>query len=96
MIRRKFRTYGRSGNGRQGIGILSAFYALGGEQFGKKDAERNRKAFEQYGSDLDRDWDEAKSLVGEDRHWIERHQAMSYREMLEKEPWFENRTVCNN
>lgn len=87
----RFRTYGSSGVGRQGIGILASFYALGGEEYGKQDAALNRKAFEQYGVNLERDWEEAKRYVGEDREWVEAHKVMSYKELLERRPWYEGR-----
>lgn len=85
----RFRTYGASGNGRQGIGILAAFYALGGDRFGWEDAVKNRKAFEQYGNNLERDWEEAKELAGSDRQWIKEHQKISYEELINTEPWKE-------
>jgi glycosyltransferase involved in cell wall biosynthesis len=91
----KFRVYGGSGSGKQGIGILAAFYALGGEGFGKEQAHINRKAFEQYGITL-KDWDEAKRIVGDDRQWIEDHQVCSFEDLLNRKPWDEDRAVHDN
>lgn len=82
-----YRAYGPSASMRQGIGILAAYYALGGKDFGYRDATRNRKSFEQYGIDLDRDWDEAVDLAKEDRQWIKEHQKITYEELLAAEPW---------
>lgn len=83
----RFRVYGSSGNGQQGMGILAAFYALGGEEFGREEARINRKAFEQYGVRLERDWEEAKKLAEEDRQWIDENKKVSYEEIIKTKPW---------
>lgn len=82
-----FRVYGSSGVGRQGIGILASFYALGGERYGREIALRNEKAFRQYGVQLDRDWEEAKKLAGSDREWICNNCKYTYEDIYERKPW---------
>jgi glycosyltransferase involved in cell wall biosynthesis len=83
----RFRQYGASGNGRQGLGILSAFYALGGDE-AKEEALKSKDGLkDQYGLDVDRDWKEASKYALEDRKFIEANQTMTFKELLEVKPW---------
>ena len=85
----KYRTYGSSGQGKQGIGIIAAFYALGGEKAREYIREKNLAAITQYGLNLDDDWQYAKSIAEEDRQWILKNQKIDFWELLEKKPWME-------
>lgn len=85
----KFRVYGASGSGPQGIGILSAFYALGGDA-AKKEARKSEEGLRsQYGLDIDRDWELASGFVGSDREWISRNRKISFEKFLTSKPWTE-------
>jgi glycosyltransferase involved in cell wall biosynthesis len=86
----KFRVYGSSGNGRQGIGILAAFYALGGDNAREECMKSGDGLKKQYGIDIDRDWDEAKAIAHDDHEWIKTHQKISFQELLERKPWDEH------
>lgn len=85
----RYRLYGKSGNGKTAIGILAAFYALGGHEI--KDYVRKNEVglAQQYSLDIDRDWPEACRLAKEDRRWIKEHQVMSFQDLLEQQPWME-------
>lgn len=85
----RYRLYGGSGNGKVGIGILAAFYALGGDQAKKYIEQKNLKAITQYGLNLTTDWEEAKRLAWSDHEWIKKHQVIDFWELLEKKPWME-------
>lgn len=85
----RYRLYGESGNGRQGIGILGALYALAGN-WGKEYARKNTEGLkDQYGIDIDRDWPDAVRIAKQDRKWIEQNQKISFQELIETEPWME-------
>ena len=81
-----YRVYSNSGQGKLGIGILAAFYALGGED-GLEELKRSPKVYTQYGLNLNGDWEYAKSLAKEAREDIQKRQIMSFKELLEKKPW---------
>lgn len=83
----RFRRYGQSGTGRQGIGILAAFYALGGDDAKAEIMKSADGLRSQYGLDVDRDWPEAKTLIGDDRDWLLKRQVISFKELLERKPW---------
>lgn len=85
----RYRQYGdRSGNGKWGIGIFAAFYALGGDEM-KEEARKAELAGagKNYGLSVDRDWEEARILAYEDWLWVKEHQKMTYFEMVKKQPW---------
>jgi len=84
----RYRLYGDGGNGRTGVGILAAFYALGGED-GKEELLKVPRVFEQYGLDIDRDWPKAISLAREAREDIEKRQVVSFKDFLKIRPWYE-------
>ena len=85
----KFRVYVGSGNGKVGLGILAAFYALGGNE-AKEECKKSAGGLKsQYGIDIDRDWPLAREFAKEDHEWILEHQKISFKELLEKEPWNE-------
>jgi glycosyltransferase involved in cell wall biosynthesis len=85
----RFRRYGSSGKGRQGLGILAAFYALGGDKAKEECKKSAEGLMSQYGIDIDRDWPEARRFAEEDHEWIKKHQIISFEELLEREPWNE-------
>lgn len=85
----RYRVYDKSGNGRTGIGVLAAFYALAGEQ-GLVEARKTKGGIHQYGIDVEKDWPEARKLALEEWEWINTHQVISLNELLEKKPWMEN------
>ena len=83
----RYRLYGTSGEGKNYLGILAAFYALGGDD-AKAEAKKSQKGFaHQYGLDVDKDWPVAKKIAEADRKWIEERQIMSFQEFLKKRPW---------
>jgi glycosyltransferase involved in cell wall biosynthesis len=82
----RYRWYGTSGEGKVGIGVLAAFYALGGEEM-KEEARKAKKGLAQYGIDVDKDWPEAKRLAEEDWEWLKARQVMSFQELMEKQPF---------
>jgi hypothetical protein len=84
----RYRVYDKSGNGKTGIGVLAAFYALGGED-AKEEAAKSKAGLSQYGIDPERDWPEAARLAGEDWECLKARQVISLKELLEKEPWAE-------
>ena len=83
----RFRQYGASGNGKQGIGILAAFYALGGDKAKHEAAKSANGLYQQHGLVVDRDWPEARLLAEEDHQWILKNQAISFEELLHQRPW---------
>ena len=85
----RYRLYGASGNGKQGIGILGAFYALAGN-YGKEYAKKNAEGLKsQYGLDVDKDWNDARRIAKKDREFIKQKQVMSFEELVDKKPWME-------
>lgn len=84
----RYRVYGNSGNGKTGIGVLAAFYALGGEE-GKEEALKAKAGLAQYGIDPERDWKEARRLAAEDWEWLKKRQVIPLKELLGKQPWAE-------
>jgi len=84
----KYRNYdvAKSGKTKIGMGILAAFYALGGDDM-KAEALKARKGVEQYGLDVERDWAEAKRLAEKDWLWLKERQVMTFQELWEKKPW---------
>ena len=82
----RYRQYDSTGSGKVGIGILSTFYALAGED-GKQEAIKAAKGLAQYGIDPERDWDTAKSYAEEDWQWMKQHQKITLKELLETKPF---------
>lgn len=82
-----YRLYGNSGSGQNGIGILAAFYALGGDE-AKAECMKSAEGIKsQYDIDIDRDWSKARKYAEEDHEWILKNQVISFKELLEKKPW---------
>ncbi len=84
----RYRVYDKSGNGKVGIGVLAAFYALAGED-GKAEAAKTVGGLKQYGLEVERDWPEARKLASEDWEDLRRRQTISLKKLLETEPWME-------
>lgn len=84
----RYRLYGASGNGKTGIGVLAAFYALAGED-GKEEARKAHAGLKQYGIDAEKDWPEARRLAAEDWEWLRERQVCPFKELMEKQPWAE-------
>jgi glycosyltransferase involved in cell wall biosynthesis len=82
----KYRVYTGTGNGKLGIGILAAFYALAGPD-GKAELNKVSKVYTQYGLNLNGDWEYAKNIARQAREDIQKRQVISYRELIEKRPW---------
>jgi glycosyltransferase involved in cell wall biosynthesis len=82
----RYRQYGSSGNGQVGIGVLAAFYALGGDEM-KEEAYKAKKGLAQYNIDVDRDWPEAKRLAHNDWMWLKERQIVSFKEFMEQKPF---------
>lgn len=82
-----FRKYGSSGVGNQGIGILSAFYALGGDSAIEEALKSKDGLKSQYGIDVKRDWGKAREFALKDREFILDNQVVSFDEILERKPW---------
>lgn len=82
----KYRQYDGTGQGKLGIGILAAYYALAGED-GKEELAKFPQVYTQYGLNLNGDWEYAKSLAKEAREDIEKRQVISFKELMEKRPW---------
>ena len=84
-----YRVYSGSGNGKIGIGILAAFYALGGDEI-KEYVRKNSLGLKvNHGIDIDRDWAEARRLAYKDRKFIDSNQVISFRELLKTQPWMD-------
>jgi hypothetical protein len=84
----RYRVYDRSGQGKVGIGVLAAFYALGGDDM-QSEANKAKAGLSQYGIDVERDWPEAKRLAEDDWQWLKERQVMTFAELMQKEPWSE-------
>jgi glycosyltransferase involved in cell wall biosynthesis len=84
----RYRLYGQNGEGKLGIGVFAAFYALGGDEM-KEEAHKAEMAGigHNYGISIEKDWEAAKQLAYEDWPWIEKRQKLSYAELIEKQPW---------
>lgn len=84
----RYRLYGDSGNGRVGLGVLAAYYALGGDD-AKEEARKAGKGLRQYGIDVDRDWPEVAKLAGET--WLRNKERFvtTLSKFTEEEPWME-------
>ncbi len=82
----KYRLYGKSGVGPHGIGFLVSCYVLGGIPM----MERNKDAITQrFGKwiDVNKHWDEAIEYGQDEKNWLNYHKAMSFEELIIKEPW---------
>ena len=84
----RYRVYDKSGEGKLGIGILAAFYALGGED-GLEELKKVPQVYTQYGLNLNGDWEYAKNLAKEAREDIQKRQVISFKDFLERRPWHE-------
>lgn len=83
----KYRLYGNSGNGRQGIGILSAFYALGGDSAKTEAAKANDGMKMQYGITAESNWAEAKKIAEKAYSENMSRFKISFNEFIEKSDW---------
>jgi glycosyltransferase involved in cell wall biosynthesis len=84
-----YRVYDKSGQGKVGIGVLAAFYALAGDD-ALEELKRVPQIYTQYGLNLNGDWEYAKELAKEGRKFIKEHQVISYKELLAKRDWTED------
>lgn len=82
----KYRLYDGTGEGKLGIGILAAFYALGGDD-GLEELKKVPKVYTQYGLNLNGDWEQAKVLAKEAREDIQNRQVISFKEFIDAKPW---------
>lgn len=84
----KYRVYSSSGDTKPGIGILSAFYVLGGDQEGRQEALKAEAGItKHHGLTVEKNWEEAKSLAFEDRQWFKSKQVITLKEFWEKRIW---------
>lgn len=84
-----YRVYGSSGKTKVGIGILAAFYALGGESM-KEEAKKAEPGLKQnHGITVDQYWSEARKLAKEDWQKLKQRQVISYHELMKQQPWHE-------
>lgn len=82
----RYRTYGSSGNGKVGMGILVALYALGGED-AIEEARRTQEHLTRHGIEVERDWAEAKRIALNDWLWLKERQVLSLNDLIETRPW---------
>lgn len=85
----RYRLYGSSGKEKVGLGILAAFYALGGEDM-KDEARKAEPGLKlNHGITVDANWNDAKRIAKQEWQWLKEHQVISYKELMEKQPWAE-------
>lgn len=83
----RYRLYVSSGYGRVGIGVLAAFYALGGEDM-REEAEKSEWAMKKnFGYTVNECWEEAKQLAHEDWLWLRERQKLTYFQLMDQQPW---------
>ena len=82
-----YRLYGNSGKGKVGIGILAAFYALGGDDAKQECAKANEGLKDQYGITTETHWDEAKEFAHET--WLKNKDRfkITLGEFIKKQNW---------
>lgn len=84
----KYRTYSASGNFPHGLGVLVAFYVLGGEVTGYEHAKIREKGFtNRHHITVDEWWPKAMELGKEEHEWLMQNKKYDYLELIEKEPW---------
>lgn len=85
----KYRTYAASGHGPHGLGVITAFYVLGGDVDGRDHAERCAARIEQrHKIKVSEQWQRAKNLGKEEHEWLMKVKKWGYKELLEVvKPW---------
>lgn len=86
----RYRLYGNSGEGKLGIGVVAAFYALGGDEM-KAEALKCQGAIQtNFQMNVNKVWAEAKSLAHDDWMWLKDRQTISYFDLMKQQPWDAN------
>lgn len=87
----RYRTYGSSGNGPPGIGVLAAWYVLLGEEGYEHVLSHQNRMQSRYGMTLTPElWDQARNIAKEEHEWLKERQVMTYWQLLEEQPWSQN------
>jgi len=85
----RYHQYGKSGTTPTGLGILCAFYALGGDD-AKEEALKGEGAMRKnYGITIDGHWEQAKTIASDAWKWLEKRQKISFVQFLKDKPWAE-------
>ena len=84
----KYRTYGKSGFGPHGLGVLVAFYVLGGKEGYRHAMLCNDRIKNRHHFTVPERWPQAKELGHEEHVWLNENKKWGYLELLEKaKPW---------
>lgn len=84
----KYRTYGKSGFGPHGLGVLVAFYVLGGTEGFRHAMRCNERIKGRHHFSVEDRWEQAMELGQEEHAWLSAHKKWGYLELLEKvKPW---------
>lgn len=84
----KYRTYSASGNGPHGLGVLLAFYVLGGPVEGLMHAKRcEERILNRHKIKVDDWWPKAMEYGKAEHEWLYANKKYGYLELLETKPW---------
>jgi len=84
----KYRTYSDSGTGPHGLGVLIAFYVLGGPVDGLKHAKLSeQRILNRHHIAVNDYWPTAMKYGKEEHEWLMANKKYGYLELLEKKPW---------
>ena len=82
-----YRLYGKSGEGEVGLGIISAFYALGGEEAKKECEKADSGLYDQYKIKTNTHWHKAKSFARETWNKNKNRFKLSLDEFIKRGDW---------
>ena len=82
-----YRLYGNSGYGQVGIGILAAFYALGGDDAKEEASKANEGLKQQYGISTETHWDEARKLAKDTWNKNKQRFKISFKDFIKRQGW---------
>lgn len=85
----RYHHYSNSGTTPQGLGILCALYALGGDE-AKEEALKGEASIRKlYGIKINDWWPKAKEIAEDAWTWMQANQKISFQEFLTTKPWAE-------
>lgn len=86
----RYHQYGKSGTTSTGMGILCAFYALGGDAAKEELLKSQASIRKNYAIEIEERWPEAKEIAHDAYEQLKQVQAMSFEQFLKDKPWEDN------
>lgn len=83
----KYRTYAKSGFGPHGLGVLTAFYVLGGKDGYKHALKCDERIQNRHKISVHSHWKQAMEIGKEEHEWLDKNKKYGYIELLETKPW---------